>query len=111
MISETPTGRGERLILFTLVDLLVQIIFFGLFVLVLFQSTQQALPAVLSSKLAPYARIAQADLVSFVDAVSRLAAATRSVDKTSSIGNQEGRVRSDASCVVYRSAANPSRRI
>lgn len=95
MISKiAPTGRGERLILFTLVDLLVQIIFFGLFVLVLFQSTQQELPTALNSKLAPYAPIAQAELVSFVDAVSRLVP-LQDVDKTSSIGNQEDRVRSE----------------
>ena len=84
--------RSERVILFTLVDLLVQIIFFALFVLVLIQQSRPALPAAVQQQLSLYTRVAKAQLVEFIDAVSRMVPLS-SVDKSRSIGDQDRGVR------------------
>jgi hypothetical protein len=74
------------------VDLLVQIIFFAMFLLVLFEQTNEQLSGQLQRKLLPYAKVAQAELIAFIDAVSELVP-LRDVDKTHTIGDEDRDVR------------------
>jgi hypothetical protein len=90
--SAKGAGRGERVVLFTLVDLLVQIIFFALFLLVLLQQSHPELPASVERALIPYTKVAKAQLVEFIDAVSRMVPLS-SIDKARSIGDQDRGIR------------------
>ncbi len=91
-VSLKGTGRGERVVLFTLVDLLVQIIFFALFLLVLLQQSRPELPTGVERALVPYTKVARTQLVEFIDAVSRMVPLS-SIDKARSIGDQDRGVR------------------
>jgi len=71
-IKTSSADRSDRVILFTLVDLLTQFIFLALFLVALYKSTSRTLSSSLQSKLLPYQRAAAVELATFVDAATKL---------------------------------------